>query len=593
MGNRLAVRWMQELQASPLALARQALLRPVIGVAALSLAANLLVFVPSLFMLNVYDRVLTSRNGTTLVMLLLIAAVLLAIYAALEHLRGKALVRASVLVDDIMAGPVFHATLQASLKARGPQHVQTVRDIDTVRDFVASGAIVTLIDAPWAPIFIAVCFLFHPWLGAVTLFGAVLLLVLSLLNERLTKGALIEASLHSIRALDRLTGSLRNAEAIQGLGMIEAIRSIWAAEHEKSLAKSTRASEMASLLQSAAKFLRNGLQIAILAVGAWLVIRQEITGGVMFAASLIMGRALAPLEQAVGHWKSLVMARSAVQRLKRFFAEAGADPVQRPGLPAPQGRIDLEDVTILAPGTRRALVRGASLSIPKGAVVAVVGKTGSGKSTLARALIGAWTPAAGAVRLDGNDLRHFDRDTLGRHFGYLPQDVELFEGSVRDNIARFSPDATDEAVVAAAMMAGAHDVIQRLDQGYATEIGEDGLGLSGGQRQRVGLARALFGHPAIVVLDEPNANLDGDGDAALSNAIRAMRARGTTVVIVTHKTGQLVLTDSILLMHEGQIVRYGPTAQMLPQILGPQGTTGEAQFLQTQTRSLETRHAAS
>ena len=542
-------------------------LTPALGaVVGLSLFANLLAFVGPLYSLQVYDRVLTSRNETTLVMLSVIAAALYLAYAMLEHYRSHVLVQAGVRLDRMLSGATFQASLKAALRGRGPHQVQALRDVDTLREAVSGGLLMTLLDLPWVPVYLAACFMFHPLIGLVSLGGAIALAVITLLNERLTKRPLVDSSLAGIRALDRLSGFLRNAEAVHGLGMAPAARRQWSEAHDACVEGAVTAGERGGSLLAASKFLRMLLQAAVMGVGAWLVIRQEMSAGVMFATTLVMGRALAPVESAVAQWKTLVSARTAISRLRRTLSTP--PEAARVRLPDPDGIVEVENLTVLAPGSTTPVVRGANFTLLPGEVVAVVGPTGSGKSSLARALVGAWEPVAGCVRLDGNDLRHYDPDQLGRSLGYLPQDVELLAGTVRDNVARFRDDADDAETIRAATQAQAHGMIQRLRDGYATQVGEDGVGLSGGQRQRVGLARALYGNPALVVLDEPNANLDGEGDLALAKAVAALREEGRTVVVVTHKQNLLQVADKVMVMHEGVVRAFGPRDEVLAGIMG-------------------------
>jgi PrtD family type I secretion system ABC transporter len=404
-------------------------------------------------------------------------------------------------------------------------------------------------------------------IGLVALIGALAILAVAFLNERTTKAPLIAASFKSLHALDRLTSSLRNAEAIRGLGMGSAVRSAWSATHGEALVASAKAGERGGTLLAISKFLRMAIQVTIMGVGAYLAIHQEISGGVLFAASLIMGRALAPVEAAVSQWRALVSARTSFSRLDAAL-RTRATELRPMRLPPLTGEISVEALTVLVPGSQLPAVAEVSFRLAPGEVVAVVGQSGSGKSSLARALVGAWPAALGCVRIDGNDIRHFDSNFIGQSLGYLPQDVELFAGSVRDNIARFRDGASDEQVVEAAKLASAHAMIQRLPQGYDTIIGENGAGLSGGQRQRIGLARALFGRPVFVVLDEPNANLDGDGDRALADAIQMLRKQQVTIVIINHRPNLLSLVDKIVFMHEGRIGRAGSRDELLPMLLG-------------------------
>lgn len=547
-------------------------IRPgLLAAAGLSVFINLLVFVSPLYTMQIYDRVLTSRNTMTLLLLSLIALALFVSYAALEHIRSRILVQNGVRFDHLLSGEAFETALAQSLRTRSSHHVQLLRDVDTLRDVLSGGVMTSLMDAPWCPIFLAMCFLLHPLLGLVALMGALAILGLAFLNERLTKAPLIAASYKNLHALDRMTSSLRNAEAIRGLGMGAAVRAGWAAMHGEALAESAKAGERGGTLLATSKFLRMAIQVGIMGVGADLAIHQEISGGVLFAASLIMGRALAPVEAAVAQWRVLVSARTAYSRLNDALRTQAAQT--RPTrLPPLVGEISVEALTVVVPGTQVPAIADITLQFAAGDVVAIVGPSGSGKSSLARALVAAWPATLGCVRIDGNDVRHFDPNRLGQNLGYLPQDVELFPGTIRDNIARFRDEASDEDVIEAAQLASAHAMIQRLPQGYETVIGENGAGLSGGQRQRIGLARALFGRPVIVVLDEPNANLDGDGDRALTGAIQRLRSSNTTVVIINHRPDLLSAVDKIVFMQAGRIGRVGDRDQLLPLLLGKTGT---------------------
>ncbi|OAF10760.1 type I secretion protein [Bradyrhizobium centrolobii] len=543
-------------------------IRPgLLAAGGLSIFINLLVFVSPLYTMQIYDRVLTSRNGMTLLLLSLIALALFVSYAALEHFRSRVLVQTGLHFDRLLSGETFETALGQALSTSSSHHVQLLRDVDTLREVLSGGVITSLMDVPWTPIFLAMCFLLHPLIGLVALIGAVVILTLAFLNERLTKAPLNAAASKNLHALDRLTSSLRNAEAIRALGMGPAVRAAWAATHGQALLESATAGERGGTLLAISKFLRMAIQVAIMGVGAYLAIQQEISGGVLFAASLIMGRALAPVEAAVSQWKALVAARTSYARLNRAL-EARTAEGRPTRLPSLVGEVSIEAATVLVPGSQLPAIADVSFRLAPGEVVAVVGQSGSGKSSLARALVGAWPLVRGCVRIDGNDIRHFDSNFLGQSLGYLPQDVELFAGTVRDNIARFRDDASDEAVVEAAQLASAHAMIQRLPKGYDTVIGDNGAGLSGGQRQRIGLARALFGKPVLVVLDEPNANLDGDGDRALADAIQRLRQHKVTIVIINHRPNLLAAVDKIVFMHEGRLGRIGTREEMLPALLG-------------------------
>ena len=543
-------------------------IRPgLLAAGGLSIFINLLVFVSPLYTMQIYDRVLTSRNSITLLLLSLIALALFVSYAVLEHFRSRVLVQTGIRFDQLISGEAFETALARALSTSSSHHVQLMRDVDTLRDVLSGGVITSLMDVPWTPIFLGMCFLLHPLIGLVALIGALLILGIAFLNERATKAPLIAAAFKNLNALDRMTSSLRNAEAIRGLGMGSAVRSAWSTSHGEALAESARAGERGGTLLAVSKFMRMAIQVAIMGVGAYLAIHQEISGGVLFAASLIMGRALAPVEATVSQWRALVSARTSFARLDEALRTRATSrrPTQLPPL---TGEISVEALTVIVPGSQFPAIAEVTFRLAPGEVVAVVGQSGSGKSSLARALVGAWPAAQGCVRIDGNDIRHFDGNFLGQRLGYLPQDVELFPGTVRDNIARFREGVSDEQVIEAAKLASAHAMIQRLPQGYDTIIGENGAGLSGGQRQRIGLARALFGRPVLVVLDEPNANLDGDGDRALADAIQMLRNQRVTIVIINHRPNLLSLVDKIVFMHEGRVGRVGTREELLPMLLG-------------------------
>ncbi|PZR94273.1 MAG: type I secretion system permease/ATPase [Stutzerimonas stutzeri] len=557
----------------------------------LSFVLNLFVFVSPLYTMQIYDRVLTSRNSTTLVMLSLIVLALFVAYAALEHFRSRALVQLGLCVDKALSEPAFEAAFLGALDAKGSPTLP-VRDVETLRATLSGNLVPTLMDAPWIPIYLALCFVLHPAIGAVATLGAAAILGVALLNERITKGALIRASEIGHGASERLTASLRNAEVIKALGMGKAVRGEWQRRHDRALAYHTVAADWGGTLLAATKLLRLALQCAVLGVGAYLAIHQNIAAGVIFAASLIMGRALAPIEGAVGQWKAFVSARSAFQRLGAAL-KAPSEDGEPMSLPHPAGSLRVEGLSVRSPSGNALLLHNVSFEVEPGEIAAVVGLTGSGKSSLARALVGVWQPVQGVVRLDGNDIRHFPDEQRGHILGYLPQDVELFAGSVRDNVTRFDPDATDEAAVAAASAASAHELIQGFPDGYATQIGEGGATLSGGQRQRIGLARALYGQPALVVLDEPNANLDMDGDAALARALAGLRDAGAIVVVVTHRPQLLSQVDKIILMQKGQAVRVGGRDEILPVLLQPGGGAARIQPPQRgQTGQVEPLSAA-
>ncbi|MEM9784855.1 MAG: type I secretion system permease/ATPase [Pseudomonadota bacterium] len=526
-----------------------------------SFFTNLLMFVGPLYMLQIYDRVLSSRNENTLIMITVISIALLLSYGLLEFTRSKLLVRAGVQFDDVLANPVFNRVVRQQTANPGSGAQIALTDIDKVREFMTGQGILAFFDAPWVPLFLALCFAFHPWLGAVATIGALIIFSLAIANEFATRGALQEAGKASQGANHFVTTTMQNAEVIRALGMEKQLTKRWIDQHDAMLQHQAKASGRAGIILASSKFVRMTLQVGILGVGAYLAMQQLISPGIMIAASIVMGRALAPVEQAVGQWKQFVAARQAHKRLTQLFNTLG-DEEERIELPAPKGIISVEQLFAVAPGTRETLLKNVSFQISPGETLAIIGPSGSGKSTLVRHLVGAYTPASGAVRLDGTELQHWDPEQVGKHMGYLPQDVKLFRGSVAENISRFSDMPKDQDIVAAATLSGAHDMIQKLSQGYETDVGDGGTALSGGQRQRVGLARAVYGNPSLIVLDEPNSNLDSLGEQALASCLQELKKRGKTIILVTHKTNLLALSDKTLMLVGGTVEKFGPTREM-------------------------------
>lgn len=540
---------------------------PFATVIAFSFFINLLMFVSPLYMLQIYDRVITSRNVTTLLNLTILAIALVAVYACLEMLRSRILVRAGILYDEKLAGPLFNAVHTGILLQPRGAHVQCLKDLDRLREFLTGTGMIAFCDAPWFPIFVAASFLLHPWFGYIALAASLVTLGLTLLNEFVTKSTLDQASSASLQAGRSAETTLRNTEVLQAMGMLNALRAQWATHHDATLAWQARASDRAGIVIASTKFVRIITQIAILGTGAYLAIIREASPGAMIAASILVGRAMAPIELAVGNWKGFVAARASFRRLKALF-EAVGSPAPRISLPRPKGSIGVDNVIAAPPGQDKAVLRGVSFALNAGEILGVVGPSAAGKSSLARVLVGVWPIAAGAVRLDGSQIAHWDSQELGRYIGYLPQDVELFPGTVAQNIARFQ-DVEDESVIAAARLAGCHEMIQGLSQGYNTQIGEQGAILSGGQRQRIGLARALHGQPSFIVLDEPNASLDAAGEAALLDALGELKALGTTIVIISHKLNVLGVADKILLINAGVVQGFGNRDEVLSKLVTP------------------------
>lgn len=523
-----------------------------------SFFTNLLMFVGPLYMLQIYDRVLSSRNEMTLIMMTAIAIALLLSYGLLEFTRSRLLVRAGMQFDEVLANPVFHRVVKQQTAMPGGNAQIALSDIDKVREFMTGQGILAFFDAPWVPLFLALCFAFHPWLGIVATIGALIIFALAITNEFATRASLQDASTAARGANHFISTTMQNAEVIRALGMEKQLTKRWLTQHDDMLVHQAKASDRAGSIMASSKFIRMSLQVAILGTGAYLAIQQLISPGIMIAASIVMGRALAPVEQAVGQWKQFVAARSSHQRLKELFNKVREEE-ERTELPDPKGNLKVEQLFATVPGTRDALLRGISFSVEAGEVLAIIGPSGSGKSSLVRHLVGAMIPAAGTVRLDGTEMKHWDPDQVGRFMGYLPQDVKLFGGSVAENISRFEEEPKDADIVEAATMSGAHEMVQTLANGYETNVGDGGMFLSGGQRQRVGLARAVYRSPSLIILDEPNSNLDSDGEKALMSCIQHLKAKGKTVVLVTHKTNLLALTDKILMLRNGTAEKFGPT----------------------------------
>ena len=534
----------------------------ILSTVVFSSAINLLVFVSPLYMLQVYDRVLHSRSEMTLVMVTIIALVMLAVYGLLEWLRSRVLVRSGLRFDDMIAKGLFNRVVTNTLQQPQARSEFALSDIDRLREFFTGSGLIALCDVPWMPIMLVVCFLFHPLIGWVTLIGAVIIFALAIANELMTKKALMEANGHSQSAQHFANSTLQNVEVIRALGMETSLRARWHGMHRNMLEKQATASDKAGALLSTSKFVRMSLQTVVLGAGAYLALRGEISPGAMIACSIIAGRALQPVDQVVGQWKQFVAARQAYNRLSKLFKET-PEEIERTELPAPKGVLTAEQVTVLPPGSRTPVLQGVSFTVQPGEAVAVVGPSGAGKSSLVRALVGVWQPFSGAIRLDGSELQHWNKDDLGVHIGYLPQSIELFSGTIAENISRFRDDASAEDIIKAATRAHVHQMIQSLPEGYDTQIGAGGRALSGGQRQRIGLARALFGDPSLIILDEPNANLDSEGEEALFRAIEELKREGKAIIFVSHKMTLVALADKTLLLTDGRMRSFGPTRDLL------------------------------
>lgn len=544
--------------------------------AVFSFFLNLLMLVVPLYMLQVFDRVLSSRSESTLLMLTIVAGFMLLILGVLEIVRARVLVRTGVKFEASLKNRVFAAVFERSVGAPGGTRAQALQDLDGLRQFLTGSGLFALFDAPWAPIFIGVIFMLHPWLGAASLVGALLLLALALLNEALTGRSLKAASERAIKANNFAEVSLNNAEVLKAMGMLGGVRERWNQHRQAAVSHQARASDRAGVVLAGTKFVRLYLQILLLGTGAYLAMQQRITPGAMIAAAILMGRALAPVELAVGNWRSFVAARAALGRLKELLETV---PAENAGmrLPKPQGRVQFEQVIAMAPGGDMSspILKNVSFQLMPGGALGVIGPTAAGKSTLARVLVGVWRATRGTVRLDGADVYAWNRADLGNHIGYQPQEVKLFDGSVAENIARFG-NVDAAAVVAAAREAAAHELILRLPDGYDTIIGAYGHTLSGGQRQRIGLARALYGDPSLIVLDEPNTNLDQPGERALLATIAALKQAGKTLVIVAHRPNILASVDQILCLNEGFVDMLGSRDEVIARFTLPPPGAPEA-----------------
>ena len=522
---------------------------------------NLLLLTPSLYMLQVYDRVLPSRNDVTLLMVTLIALGAYIFMSALEFVRSFILIRVGARLDEKLNKRVYTAAFEQSLKRGGGNAGQALQDLTTIRQFLTGNALFAFFDAPWFPIYLIVIFLFNVWLGLFALGGTLILIWLAYYNEKVSHKPLAEANVMAVASTALATNNLRNAEVIEAMGMLPNLQARWYRKHKKFIGLQAEASEKAGTVGAFTKFMTVTTQSFVLGLGGLLAVQGSITPGMMIAGSILMGKAMGPVQMLIGVWRQFASTRSAYERLVALLA---ANPPRGTGmsLPAPTGAISLENVTAAPPGSPVAVIKGLNFSTEPGDVLGVIGPSGSGKSTLARLLVGVWPAAMGKVRLDGADVAQWNKDELGPYIGYLPQDIELFEGTVSENIARFG-EVDPEKVIEAAQRAGVHEMILMLPKGYDTVLGDGGNGLSGGQKQRIGLARAMYGDPVMLVLDEPNSNLDEIGEQALVRAITELRQRGKTIVLVTHRTSIIGTTSKLLLMRDGVAQLFGPTDQVL------------------------------
>jgi len=534
-----------------------------------SFFVNALMLVPTFFMIQVSGRVVPSSSTSTLLMLSLILTVLLLTMGALEWVRSRIMVRISNRLDVLLSRDVYRASFKRALTSGGADATaQSLNDLTALRQFFTGSGLFAFFDAPWFPIYTIVMFLFHPWFGWMTLACGAVLSVLAVVNHRVTGQALAAANRENVASNVVTTKTLRNAEVIESMGMLETLMNRWAKRQRNVMMLQSQASDKGGVVSSTSKTFRTWSQSMMLAIGAYLVINHEINPGLLMAGSLLLGRALSPIDQMIGSWKGFVAAKVQYDRLNKVMDDLNKEPERMP-LPAPEGHIQVENLIVAPPGAKAPVLRSISFVVPAGSIVGIVGPSAAGKSTLVRALMGIWPPQHGVVRLDGADIASWDKQALGPYVGYLPQDIELFEGSISENIARFDK-VEPEKVVQAAQMAGVHEMILMLPDGYDTVIGSEGVNLSGGQRQRIGLARAIYGNPRLIVLDEPNSNLDDVGERALGVALQKLKETGATVFIVSHRPNILTRLDRILVMAGGTISLYGERDRVIAELAAQQ-----------------------
>ena len=541
---------------------------PFAVAASFSFFSNLMYLALPLYTYQVYGRVLVSQNIPTLVVLTAITLFCFAVSSAIDDFRARILINYGVMLDQRVSGKVFSALFDASVRGDSGARAQALRDLDQFRQTLTGAAAAVFFDVPWIPVFVIALYLIDPWVGILTTVGALILLVLALVQERMIRPVQKEAGDGQLRSYAFTDAALRNGEVVRAMGMLPTLGGSWAGHRAVAIERGASAAEISNTFTDIIKAVRMGIQVLIIAVGAYLILKGKIHQGMLFANMILASRALAPIEKIVASWDPLNNMVRAHGRLMQLLSKAEPS-VQATALPRPRGRLTVEALNFAPAGASKLLLANINFSVEPGETLGVIGPSGAGKSTLARMLVGIWRPINGVVRLDGADVFSWDRADFGRHVGYLPQDTELFAGSIRDNIARFRSDVSDEEVVRAAQLAGVHELILRLPKGYETEVGDGGHTLSAGQRQRVGLARTMLGDPAFIVLDEPNAALDAEGEDALLKAIDAMKSNGATVVIISHKPSVFRAADKMLVLREGRIELFGPRDQVMARLMKP------------------------
>jgi PrtD family type I secretion system ABC transporter len=543
---------------------------PLAVAAVFSFFSNVLYLALPLYTFQIYGRVMSSHSQATLWTLTLVTLFVFAVSGAIDDFRARILINYGVALDQRVSGRLFSGLFEAAVRGEPNARSQALRDLDTFRQTLTGIGAAVFFDVPWIPVFLGVLFLIDPLVGVVTLLGAFVLLGLAIAQQKSTHPPMKEATDAALKSYAFTEAALRNSEVVRAMGMLPTLGRAWAGHRAVTIERGAVAAEQSNMYTDVIKSVRMGIQVLIIAIGAYLIMKGEIHSGMLFANMILASRALQPIEKIVGAWEPLNNMVRAHERLNAMLARSEA-PQLSTSLPRPTGKLSVEGVNFAPPGAQKLVLGNINFGLEPGDVLGVIGPSGAGKSTLARLLVGIWKPINGAVRLDGADVFSWDRADFGRHVGYLPQDTELFAGTIRNNIARFREDVTDEEVVRAAQLAGVHELILRMPKGYDTDVGEGGVILSAGQRQRVGLARAMLSDPAFVVLDEPNASLDAEGEEALMRAIDTMKANKATVVIISHKPGVFRAADKMLVLRDGRVELFGPRDQVMARLMKPAG----------------------